>query len=182
MSELGQVYGECTLVGRGRDLDALLDRVRAEIAGRVIRDRGDLLACRVSVLRSPDGVVLAPAAWWPKLVGYDRSLAESGWELVSRNAVLGTNGSATDIQLPGLTADGTTVTFAECGPVVRVVGAFNPGVASPAERLAAVAGVLSRGSLEARSAAVLQVCADLSDDVDLVGLDDPDAFLRWLRG
>ena len=117
-----------------------------------------------------------------ELVGYDRALAESGWELLGRNAVLGSSGSVTAIRLPGLTADGTTVVFEECGPVVTVIGAFAPDPAAPAERLAAVAGVLSRGSLEARSAAVLEVCADLSDEVDLVAIDDPDAFLRWVRG
>ena len=122
--ELGRVYADCTLVGRGRTIDELLDRVRREVAGRVLRGRGDPLACEVTVLDGPGGLLLAPYTWWSTLLAYDTRLRASGWTMRGRHALLGTAARSGALGLPTLGSRGE-ITYEWLGRVCMVTAALD---------------------------------------------------------
>ncbi len=180
--ELGRVYAECTLVGRGLTMDELLDRVRREAAGRVLRGRGDPLACEVTVLQGPDGLLLAPGWWWSTLVSRESRLRASGWTMRGRHAVLGTADRSGALGLPALGPAGE-ITYEWLRPVVAVTAALEQSELlspSPATALAATAAVM-RPSFGSRPSDMLGACAALTDQVpSLLTADSPEALVEHL--
>jgi len=177
--DLGRVYAECTLVGRGRTVADLLDRARREVAGQVLAGRGDALVCEATVLDGPLGLLLAPPWWWTLLLASETRLRAAGWQMRGRHAVLGTGDHSGRLGLPVLgTADDIVLDW--LGPVAAVaVSPDRPDAEvtdSPATKLAALAAVMDPLG-PSDPAVMLDACAALAADVELVAADTPDDLL-----
>ena len=92
-SELGQVYAECTLVARERDLESLLDAVERELVGRLFRTRTDGISLQATVVRRDGSEIwLAPVSWWHHALIRQSALRDQGIELLARDAFFADDG------------------------------------------------------------------------------------------
>jgi hypothetical protein len=181
--DLGRVYAECTLVGRGRTVDALLDRVRREAAGCVLMAQGGPLVVEVSVLENADGLLVAPYAWWSQLLAHETALGEAGWQLRGRHAVLASSGEEGRIGLPTLAESGQ-IGFEWVGAVAAAAVVLDDTegdlVESPATRLAAIAAVVRPARADDPSV-LLAACGALAAEAELVPALDADSLFDRLR-